>query len=108
MFGFAVLATARSAIELMLGVVETESFPRYVSPPPLVVAVFVSEAGADCVTVPARLMAGYAALKPFSASLRVQVTSCPVWLHDHPVPLADVIDKPNGNTSFTLTKPDVL
>jgi len=52
------LVSERSAEEMMVGVVEVESLPRYVSPPPLVVAVLAGVSGADCVTVPVSAITG--------------------------------------------------
>ena len=36
-----------------------------------------------------------------SVPLKLQVTSEPALLHDHPVPLAETSDKPDGSWSFT-------
>ena len=56
--GEAEIATATSADPVIVGFAVTESLPRYVSPPPLVVAVLLGESGADCATVPLSVITG--------------------------------------------------
>jgi hypothetical protein len=103
-----VLVKDTSATDVAVGFTVVESFARYVSPPPLVVAVFVMASGADWVTLPFTAIAGYEAPEPPSASDRVHVNDGPDWLHVHPVPLTLVADNPYGSVSLTCTWPELL
>jgi hypothetical protein len=91
-----VLTDVGSAALLLAGVA---------SPPPVTVAVLVTDAAAFAATLTVRLMAGYEA-PGASASLRVQVTVAPT-VHVQPEPDAAVAVSPAGRVSETVTVPVV-
>src|SRR5215467_859948 len=104
--GDAASVTDISALEPTIATSVAESLVRSASPPPLIVAMFVKVAGADCATRAFSVIAGYAP-PAANASERVQLTVCPEIVQVQPVPVALVGLMPNGSVSFIVTTPVV-
>lgn len=102
--GEAASVTEMSALEITVAMSVARSFRRLASFPPLIVAVFVSVAGADWDTLRFNAIDGY----PLAAdreSDRVQLTVCPEITHAHPDPVALIGVTPIGSVSFIVTGP---
>src|SRR5215471_21064448 len=77
-------------------------FSEFTSPPPDIVAVFVTNGEALLATFTVSVIAGYDALEA-STSLRVQVTVEPGLGQLQPVPVTALKVSPAGSVSLTVT-----
>jgi hypothetical protein len=80
---------------------DTSPVAAVLSPPPLMLAVLVSDAAAPEPTLAVMLIAGHLPLAA-SASVRVHVTTCAAIAQLQPVPLAVAGTRPAGNESVTV------
>jgi hypothetical protein len=87
-------------------VVGSVAVGKFVAPPPLAVAEFVTVAVAIAATFTISAIGVPAAPAAIAVAL-VHVTVCPAALHVHPVPFAALNVSPAGSVSVTVTVPDV-
>ncbi len=90
----------------VMTVVGSVAVGEFAAPPPLVVAEFVTEAGALAATLTVSVI-GFPAAPTAMTVVLVQVTDCPASLHVQPVPVAALNVKPAGSVSVTVTVPVV-